>query len=105
MRSQVVTVLTGFMVSFATCAPVGLISIQVTDEEKARSAEAIYGNPETATLPYNVNSLNMVEKREVEGIYGNPKTATLPYAVSSLNMAEKRGEAAYGHDSLTPNVK
>ncbi|KAK8136219.1 hypothetical protein PG984_004159 [Apiospora sp. TS-2023a] len=95
MRSQVITVFTGFMVSFATCAPV----------EKARSADAIYSNPEMATLPYNVNSLNMVEKREVEGIYGNPKMATLPYAVNSLNMAEKRGEAAYGHDSLTPNVK
>ncbi|KAK7935839.1 hypothetical protein PG985_001334 [Apiospora marii] len=93
MRPQPITVLTGLLVSLATCAPV------------AKPAEAIYGNPETATLPYNVNSLNVVEKREVEGVYGNPKTATLPYAVNSLNMADKRGEAAYGHDSLTPNVK
>jgi len=78
--------------------------VQAADENKAKRAEAIYGNPETATLPYNVNSLNVVEKRESEAIYGNPKTATLPYNVNSLRVAERREVAAYGQDSLTPIV-
>ncbi|KAK7966803.1 uncharacterized protein PG986_001080 [Apiospora aurea] len=69
MRFQAIATFSALLVSFATGAPI---------EKKAKPAEVIYGSPETATLPYNVNSLNMVEKR---------------------------GEAAYGKDSLTPNVK
>ncbi|KAK6855947.1 hypothetical protein PG995_008098 [Apiospora arundinis] len=92
MRFQAIAACATLLASFTTGAPI------------ARRAEAIYGNPETATLPYNVNSLNMVEKREGEAIYGNPETATLPYNVNSLRVAEKRGVAAYGQDSLRPIV-
>ncbi|KAK8066276.1 hypothetical protein PG997_013023 [Apiospora hydei] len=69
MHFQAIAAFSAFLVSFATGAPI---------EKKATPAEAIYGNSETATLPYNVNSLNIVEKR---------------------------GEATYGKDSLSPNVK
>ncbi|KAK8034311.1 hypothetical protein PG993_009306 [Apiospora rasikravindrae] len=68
MRFQIIAACAAFPVSLAAGAPM----------KKAKPAEAIYGNPETATLPYNVNSLNIVEKR---------------------------GEEAYGKDSLRPNVK
>ncbi|KAK8002696.1 hypothetical protein PG989_002415 [Apiospora arundinis] len=109
MRFQAIAACATLLASFTTGAPIvsptnGLHVIQTADKNQARRAEAIYGNPETATLPYNVNSLNMVEKREGEAIYGNPETATLPYNVNSLRVAEKRGVAAYGQDSLKPIV-
>ncbi|KAK8100999.1 uncharacterized protein PG998_007595 [Apiospora kogelbergensis] len=110
MRFQAITSCTALLLSFTIGAPIvssmdGGYVIQIADANEAKRAEAIYGNPETATLPYNVNSLNMVERRKGEAIYGNPETATLPYNVNSLRVAERRGLAAYGQDSLSPSVQ